>query len=441
MNSLSMINLFQPFILFIKDTSMPKDIKLFSTLVFLLPIALIAGPAIPDIFLSLVAFYFLIKSISKKLWNYYHSPIVYGFLLFSFYGIARSLFSDLPIESLTNEGSVFYFRYILFALGFWYLLDHNPYLSKCLLYVIIICFLLITLDGFYQYFVGVNIFGNQKFSSDRLTGMFGDEPIIGRYLAYISILGFALIYQCYKLSKEIMIYSIIFLVIAEIVIFLSGERAPLFYITLFSIFILIYVPQFRLYRIIGFFVSILIIFSIIQLNPTAKQRMVNHTVSQISETALPFLPYSELHERHYVAALKMFQESPIFGVGTNTFRFQCEKEKFQYKPGSCTSHPHHYYIQILAELGLIGFLFIMSFVGYFLYIGFKQLYFLMTHQKEKLIPFEQFLFFMIIFVYWWPLIPHMSLYNNWLNVLMILPLGYLLRYLSNNTTKTNGYSQ
>ena len=190
-----------------------------------------------------------------------------------------------------------------------------------------------------------------------------------------------------------MIFSIVFMVIAEVIVFLSGERAPLFYLTLFSIFVLVYIPQFRLYRIIGFLASILIIFSIIRLNPTAKQRMVDQTISQMSETALPFLPYSEMHERPYVAALKMFQESPLVGMGTNTFRFQCEKEQFQYKPGSCTSHPHHYYFQVLAELGLIGFVFILSFVGYFLFVGLKQLYFVLSGQKEKLIPFEQFLFF------------------------------------------------
>ncbi|MDB2370979.1 O-antigen ligase family protein [Alphaproteobacteria bacterium] len=434
-------NFFKPFIALIKDGVVPRDIIFFSFLVILLPIALITGPAIPDIFLSLIALYFLLKSIFKKLWSYYRSPIVYGFLLFSLYGVIRSVFSDIPIESLTNEGSVFYFRYIFFALGVWYLLDHNPYLSKCLLYVIIICVLFVSFDGLYQYFMGTNFFGNQKYQAWRLTGMFGDEPIIGRYISYISIFGFALIYQTFTPSKPMMILSIVFLVIVEVIVFLSGERSPLFYLTLFSIFILVYIPKFRLYRIIGFLASILIIFSIIQLNPTAKQRMVNQTVSQMSETTLPFIPYSELHERHYVVALKMFQESPIVGMGTNTFRFQCEKEQFQYKPGSCTSHPHNYYFQVLAELGLIGFVFILIFVGFFLFVGLKQLYFILKDQKEQLIPFEQFLFFMIIFVYWWPLIPHMSLYNNWNNVLLMLPLGYLLRYLSNNKIITNGHLQ
>ena len=88
------------------------DIIFSSTLLILTPIALISGPAIPDIFLSLIAFHFLIVSIKNKLWKYYQNPVVIGFLIFSIYGILRSIFSDMPIDSLTNEGSVFYFRYI-----------------------------------------------------------------------------------------------------------------------------------------------------------------------------------------------------------------------------------------------------------------------------------------------------------------------------------------
>ena len=42
---------------------------------------------------------------------------------------------------------------------------------------------------------------------------------------------------------------------------------------------------------------------------------------------------------------------------------------------------------------------------------------------------KEILVVILVFVYWWPIIPHMSLYNNWNNVLMMLPLGYLLRIL------------
>ena len=130
-----LINFLSPFKSFFTDQSLKFDIIFFSTLVIFLPILLITGPALPDIFLSLIAIFFLIKSFLHKYWSYYKNPIVYGFLLFSFYGIIRSFFYEIPTESFAREGSVFYFRYIFFAMGVWYLLDNNPHLAKCLLIV------------------------------------------------------------------------------------------------------------------------------------------------------------------------------------------------------------------------------------------------------------------------------------------------------------------
>ena len=48
------------------DKSIPFDVLFFSILLITIPIVLISGPALPDIFLSLIALYFLIKSILKK---------------------------------------------------------------------------------------------------------------------------------------------------------------------------------------------------------------------------------------------------------------------------------------------------------------------------------------------------------------------------------------
>ena len=417
---------------FLKDPLFKIDIYFFSILIILLPIALITGPAVPDIIISIIGLYFLINSIKKKLWNYYKNIFVYGFFLFCLYSFLRSIFSDLPIVSLTNNGSIFYFRYLFFVLGFWYLIDQNKKLSKYLLYSILICCFIVVADGFYQYFVGVNIFGNQKWSADRLTGLFGDEPIIGRYVAYLSILAFVLIYQVFHTTKIVTILSILLLVISEIFVFFSGERAPFFYLTFFSILILIYIEEFRMYRILGFIISIVVIFSIIYYNPTAKERMIDTTINQINETQLPYLPYSELHERHYVSAFKMFSQNPIFGVGTNLFRNLCEKKDFQYKKGSCTSHPHNFYIQLLAELGIIGFLFLTSFFMVLIILMIKQFFNLHLNTKREKINFKNFLIILILFVFWWPLIPHMSFYNNWNNIFLMLPVSYFLKYFYGN---------
>ena len=422
-----MINITNPFKSLFTDKNLSLDIIFFSILIILLPIALITGPAIPDIFLSSIALYFLVKSIISRKWHYYKNYIVIGFLIFCLYGIIRSLFSEIPILSLTNEGSIFYFRYIFFSMGVWYLLDNNPYLSKCFLIISVICIIMVCIDGIYQYFNEYNLLGNKKHNATRLTGLFGKEPIIGRYISFLSMFTFALIYQNFPKTKKMITLSIIFLVMCEVTVFLTGERAPLFYLVLFSVLVMVFAPHYRVYRIIGIATSVFIIWGILEINPTVKTRIVDYTFEQVKDTHLPYLPYSTSHEEIYITSLKMFLDNPIFGVGTNTFRYQCNSKQFKYKEG-CESHPHNIYFQVLAEKGLLGFAFIIYFFLYLFSIGIRQLYIMLTSNKKNLIPFEFLLYPMIIFIYLWPLIPTMSFYNNWLNVFIMLPLGYFMKY-------------
>lgn len=409
--------------------SVPRDISTFSLVLLLIPLALISGPAIPDICLSLIALYFLIKSIIYKYWSYYNNPIVYGFLLFSLYGILRSIFSEFPIESLTKEGSVFFFRYIFFSMGVWYLLDNNKYLTKQLIYIIIFCLIIVGLDGIYQYFNEVNIFGIEKFSSSRLTGLFGDEPIIGRYISSFSIIVIALSYKYFQFSKFVGLYTILLIIFSLVVTFLSGERAPLFYIALYSLFIFIILPIKSYFKIIGFILPLILIFIFTQVNPSAKSRIIDMTIKQVTETRLPFLPYSKHHEAHYISALKMFNSNPLFGIGTNTFSIMCQKKEYKFNSISCSSHPHNFYIQVLAELGIFGFLFIISFFGYISFHLIKNILGKTIFKKNKYISYDLILFTGILFIFWWPVIPHMSLYNNWNNVIIMLPLGFFMRYI------------
>lgn len=426
-----------PFKLLLTDKSIPPDIIFFSILLITTPIFLITGPAIPDIFLSLIALYFLIKSFWQGQWHYYKNPIFFGFIIFCIYGVLRSLLSDMPLYSLTNEGSIFYFRYIFFAMGVWYLLDKNPYIPKCFIIISVSCLTLVILDGTFQYFTGTNFFGNESIHDGRLTGFFGKEPIIGRYISFLSIFTFALIYQNFKKTKKKMIFLIFFLVICEVAVFLTGERSALSYIILLTILLVIFVPFYRTYVISSLLVSVIIILGIIQINPTAKSRMFDTTIAQLSQTQYPYLPYSGHHEEHYIVALKMFIDKPIFGIGTNTFRFKCEYPEYYHSAYSCTSHPHNYYFQVLAELGIVGFLFIFAFFVYLLFIGIRQLFFLATSNKSKQTPIEILVFPMVLFIYWWPIIPHMSFYNNWNNVLIMLPLGFFMKNYYGN--KNNGY--
>ncbi|MDC0594472.1 O-antigen ligase family protein, partial [Alphaproteobacteria bacterium] len=201
---------------------------------------------------------------------------------------------------------------------------------------------------------------------------------------------------------------------------------------LFSLLIIIFVSNFRIYKIISIFFSIIIIFCVTSFNPNAKTRIVDLTFSQVKQTQIPLLPYSDHHEEHYISALKMFNKNPIFGIGTNLFRFQCNKPEYKYKKRSCNSHPHNFYFQTLAELGFIGFAFLIFFFSYLFSICVRKITSIKQFNKIKELPFDYFLYPIILITYWWPVIPHMSLYNNWNNALVMLPLGFFMKYFYGN---------
>ena len=171
--------------------------------------------------------------------------------------------------------------------------------------------------------------------------------------------------------------------ICEVVVFLSGERTPFFLITLFTVLLIIYIPEFRIYRIIGVVITIILILGAIELNPSAKKRMIDYSLVQLSETKLPFLPFSKAHEEHYISALKMFKDSPVFGVGTNTYRFKSWRPEYDSKTHDINSHPHNFYFQVLAELGIFGFLFLGTFFMYLSLIGLRQLKFIFISGDKK----------------------------------------------------------
>ena len=84
------------------------------------------------------------------------------------------------------------------------------------------------------------------------------------------------------------------------------------------------------------------------------------------------------------------------------------KIKILYKEGGCTTHPHHFYFQILAELGIIGVFFILLLNLYLSLLLLKQFITKIYPKNIKdIMPFKEFVIVILLFVYFWPLIPHM----------------------------------
>ena len=405
----------------------------FSLLFLLLPVALVTGPFLPDAFLTLISIYFLIVSVQKKLYSYYKNLFVYVFIIFYLFLVMSGLMSDDIYSSLIDtNGPLFYFRYLFFVLGVHYLIDTNPKLIQYFSAILLITILLVIMDGILQWQTGTNLLGYQidNFHGGRVTGLFRDEQILGHFLSFVVPLSFALILFLVKEKKNnlklLLLFS--FLILSEVFIFITNDRSAFLKIVQFTLLLIFLSNNFKLFRLISFVLSLIII-SFLALNTShSYNRYMKNTLEDVSSTKIPYMPWTPMHEEHFELAFNFFQESPVIGNGPQFFRYKCMQDPIK----GCTTHPHNYYFQILAELGLVGVSFLFLGFLYLSFILFRQFLNIWILKKEKYyIPDHLLSLYSLTFIFLWPLIPSGSFYNNWLNVMIFLPVPFIFYFRSN----------
>ena len=339
---------------------------------------------------------------------------------------------------MTQGGSFFYFRYIFFVLAIWYLLERNKNFTQSLLIIVTLCLFILTIDSLFEYFNGHNILNFEQKNLWRVTSLFKDENILGRYVGFFSAFGFILIQYKKNFSRKDMIFSYLILFSGIIVTYLSGERTAFFQISLFILLVFLILDlknKLRLFLALIF--TLIILFSILYINPNANNKMIDQTYKQISSNESRYLHFSNHHLDHLESAYQMFTDKPLIGVGTNLFRFKCKENKYLIKKDSdskvnpCSTHPHNYYFQLLAENGLMGVLFLVFFYFFILFIFFKNFIILLYKKSPRKIIQNKIMICILLLVLWFPFIPHMNFFNNWYNVFLMLPLGFFLKDLNN----------
>ena len=402
----------------------------------LLPLFLITGPFLSDLSLVLISLLFITYCSIKKNFSYFKNKYFYFFLIFWAYLILNSLLNNLNLDSLRI--SFTYLRYGVFVIATVSLLEFDDKFIKYFFYCIFLCFTILIIDGFYQYFVGENILGWKKSNNFRISSFFGDDLILGSYLSRLWPIFFGLSIFFLKKDNKLFFVLLIIFILSEVLIFLSGERAAFFYINLSAIFVILFSNKLLKLRLITLVSSLILISIITYFNPTAKERIIDKTFQQMNidigkekkKEEEEFFIFTEQHTHHYISAYKMFLENKILGVGVKNFRNFCDNEKYKISKFSCSSHPHNTYVQILSETGIIGIFFLIFVFFYYLKYVIKHVYFKI---KGKYF-FSDFEICMLsgILIFLWPIAPTGSFFNNWLSILYYLPVAILLWSIKKN---------
>ena len=388
----------------------------------LIPLFLITGPFLTDLSISLIALLFLIYCLKRKNFSYFKNYYFYFFLIFWAYLILNTLINNFNIDSLRI--SFFYFRYGVFVIAMVALLYFDSKFINYFFFCILICFVALIFDGFYEYFFEKEV--------TRVSSFFGKEKILGSYLSRLWPIFFGLAILILNQKKKIFLFIISIFILSETLIFMSGERSAFFFINLSAIFVILFSSKLLKLRLFTLLASIFLIVMISFINPTAKERVLDKTLKQMNllnenkqeQEYDGIYIFTIAHTHHYMSAYKMFLDNKILGVGVKNFRNFCKYEKYKISKYSCTSHPHNTYVQILSETGIIGFIFLLSVFFYFCKKVIKHLR-LRLKGKYYFSDFEISILSGLA-IYLWPIVPTGNVFNNWLTIIMLLNLPFLI---------------
>ena len=144
-----------------------------------------------------------------------------------------------------------------------------------------------------------------------------------------------------------------------------------------------------------------------------------------------------IYLKYFDSSTKMFFDKPLFGNGPKMFREKCKnytKNKSIYYYG-CSTHPHNNYLQILAETGLVGFLFLLTALIYFTKNIVKLFLNVKNFNLNHLISRASLLILFLINLQ--PLVPTNNFFGNSINIYYFMPLGFYLHLVISDTGKYN----
>ena len=390
-------------------------IKILIIFILIFPIVLLIGSAVINTCIVLMNIFFLIHIIIKEKYEIFKNDVFYSLIALWVFLILNTLMNSNFSENYSR--SFGFIRFILLVFLFAYILTFKNHKYKKLIFKFwSIIFAVISLDLIFEYIFAFNILGFKTPYDGRLVGFMGDQLKIGHWYICFSLIIIAQYFDQKKMFYFLLLLSIF-------VSFIIGERANFIRLFLALSFLLI------IARLLNFKKIILLAFSIVMLfylavitEKSERNYLKNRYFDQINQvlkaTSIKEINDKNTYTRMYFNAYDLFEKNKILGVGPGfyleksheNFRLNKKINGYSILPNT---HPHQFHFEILATLGLPGYLFIITFLLYFLIKSFR-----FYKNKKNPINLTSLLF---IFVFLIPLLPTGSFYTTygasifWLN--------------------------
>jgi len=401
---------------------------LFAILIF----SYIAGNLAINLNIILILIFGLVfykNDIFKIEYDFLDKLIIFAFLYILCSGIYNNYY--LKINNISSDNtilikSILYLRFLLLYFVIIFLIKKDKLNFKVFFAASSIATIFVSLDILYQFNYGYDIFGYEGVPR-RLSGPFGDEWIAGSFIFKFGIFSFFLYPLFLKIDNKLVIYSS-FLILFFLFFFsliLTGNRTPFFLFLIVISCILLFEKNLRKFFIL--FISISLI--LISLTYNFHQQTKDHLSSYKNKIVSFFYVLSDKNILTEKELDDYFQENPnnmfytfeykdnfykmnnsylkefktgfmtwrvnkFFGGGVKSFIINCARANIP----NCVNHPHNYFLEILSELGIFGFMIFIILFLIIIYKTFVKKYFTKAKFKQSfiIVPFI-FLFLAEIF--------------------------------------------
>lgn len=320
------------------------------------PFILLIERSPADAWLTILAITFAVRAVIKRdgAWL----KIFWVKAAFVFWGVClfSAAISTTPSYALSE--AFIWFRFPLFAMAtaFWLGTD------KRLLYAMLIstAIAMFVMTGILTAEILIE---GQK--GGRLTWPY-DDLVPGNYLSKVGLPAFTVMVALAigakpRLASIMGILSLITITMSV----LTGERINFLIRACGGMLAgLVWKPVWSRY-IMLIIVEVLAIMAVFIAVPGMETRFVDAVLNDI-----PTGVHSDYY-RVMGGGLMAFQEAPIFGIGTANYRDLCAGIMVGLDDFRCDNHPHNFYIQFLAETGLVGFIAGITMIGSIIWATFK----------------------------------------------------------------------